>query len=252
VPGTDEEQRPSRPGGDLGRDRHLVLRGQDQHPVLGGPAVRRGGDRMQRGIMDIGRDQLADAAFQVAEKNIRWPTGGVTSRMRVTAGMKPSSAMWSASSSTVTCRLASVQARRKVPGYRPARAVRQHGRASGTSSPTREPSREPGPNWHPGRSAELLAATPRHDLGVVGDLLHRTPTARLAADRRSSVPPRPLAPWPEQDQDRRPPQPTSRSRSRRYRSAGPAPRRRCVPGRWALAAGGAPGRGSGCGGRLSP
>src|SRR5580704_12467198 len=40
--------------------------------------------------------------------------------------------------------------------------------------------------------------------------------------------------------------------SRRYRRAGPAPHRRCVPGWWARATGGGPGRGSGCGGRPSP
>jgi len=41
-------------------------------------------------------------------------------------------------------------------------------------------------------------------------------------------------------------------RSRRCRSAEPALLRRCVPGRWTPAAGGAPGCGSGCGGRPSP
>ena len=39
VLGADEEQRPSRPAGDLRRDRHLVLGRQDQHPVLGGSGV---------------------------------------------------------------------------------------------------------------------------------------------------------------------------------------------------------------------
>jgi hypothetical protein len=43
-----------------------------------------------------------------------------------------------------------------------------------------------------------------------------------------------------------------RSRARRCRSAGSGSPRRCVPGRLVLAAGGAPGRGSGCGGRSSP
>jgi hypothetical protein len=42
-----------------------------------------------------------------------------------------------------------------------------------------------------------------------------------------------------------------RSRARRCRSAGPGRRRRCVPARLVLAGGGAPGRGSGCGGRAS-
>ena len=43
-----------------------------------------------------------------------------------------------------------------------------------------------------------------------------------------------------------------RSRARRRRSGGPGSPRRCVPARPVLAAGGAPGRGSGCGGRSSP
>ena len=43
-----------------------------------------------------------------------------------------------------------------------------------------------------------------------------------------------------------------RSRARRCRSGGPGSPRRCVPGRPVLAGGGAPGRGSGCGGRSSP
>jgi hypothetical protein len=43
-----------------------------------------------------------------------------------------------------------------------------------------------------------------------------------------------------------------RSRTRRCRSGRPGSPRRCVPGRPVLAAGGAPGCGSGCGGRSSP
>ena len=43
-----------------------------------------------------------------------------------------------------------------------------------------------------------------------------------------------------------------RSRARRRRSGGSGSPRRCVPARPVLAAGGAPGCGSGCGGRFSP
>ena len=64
VLGADEEQRPPRAAGDLGRDRHLVLRGQDQHPVLGGSGVSRGRHRVQRGITDIAGHQLADPAVE--------------------------------------------------------------------------------------------------------------------------------------------------------------------------------------------
>jgi hypothetical protein len=45
--------------------------------------------------------RTSTAASSVAENSIRWPSGGVMSRSRRTAGRKPRSAMWSASSSTL-------------------------------------------------------------------------------------------------------------------------------------------------------
>jgi hypothetical protein len=64
VLGADEEQRPSRPAGDLRRDGHLVLGGQNQYLVLGRSGIRRGAHRVQGGIMDVGRNQPADAAVE--------------------------------------------------------------------------------------------------------------------------------------------------------------------------------------------
>ena len=46
-------------------------------------------------------DQHVDAVSRVAENSSRWPPRGVCSSSRRTAGRKPRSAMWSASSSTV-------------------------------------------------------------------------------------------------------------------------------------------------------
>ena len=47
------------------------------------------------------RARTSTATSSVAENSIRWPSGGVMSRSRRTAGRKPRSAMWSASSSTL-------------------------------------------------------------------------------------------------------------------------------------------------------
>ena len=45
--------------------------------------------------------RTSTAASSVAENSIRWPSGGVMSRSRRTAGRKPRPAMWSAASSTL-------------------------------------------------------------------------------------------------------------------------------------------------------
>ena len=52
VLGADEEQRAGRPAGDLSRDRHLVLRGEHEDPVLGRRRPRDlGGDGVQAGSL---------------------------------------------------------------------------------------------------------------------------------------------------------------------------------------------------------
>jgi hypothetical protein len=62
--GADEEERSPRSAGDLRRDRYLVLRVKDQQLVFGGPGVRRGRHRVQRGIADVRGNQPADLAVQ--------------------------------------------------------------------------------------------------------------------------------------------------------------------------------------------
>ena len=64
VLSADEEERPPRPAGDLRCYRHLVLRRQDQDPVLGGPGIGRGRHRVQRGVGGVAGHQLADVAVQ--------------------------------------------------------------------------------------------------------------------------------------------------------------------------------------------
>ena len=64
VLGPHEEQRASLAAGDFRRDRHLVLRAEHQHAVLGQAGVNRRGDRVQRGIADVGGHQLAHPAVQ--------------------------------------------------------------------------------------------------------------------------------------------------------------------------------------------
>jgi alpha-glucosidase len=64
VLGPHEEQRASFAAGDFRRDRHLVLRAEHQHAVLGQAGVNRRGDRVQRGIADVGGHQLAHPAVQ--------------------------------------------------------------------------------------------------------------------------------------------------------------------------------------------
>ena len=64
VLGADEEQGPSRPAGELRRDRHLVRVGQHQQQVLGDDGVRRRGHRVQRRVAHVRGHQLADAAVQ--------------------------------------------------------------------------------------------------------------------------------------------------------------------------------------------
>ena len=67
----------------------------------------------------------------VAENSSRWPPAGVASRIRVTAGMKPRSAMWSASSRIVISMSSSVQAPRS------SRSIRRPGVATTRSTPRR-------------------------------------------------------------------------------------------------------------------
>jgi len=64
VLGPHEEQRASLAAGDFRRDRHLVLRAEHQHAVLGQAGVNRRGDRVQRGIADVGGHQLAHPPVQ--------------------------------------------------------------------------------------------------------------------------------------------------------------------------------------------
>jgi len=64
VLGPHEEQRASFAAGDFRRDRHLVLRAEHQHAVLGQAGVNRRGDRVQRGIADVGGHQLAHPPVQ--------------------------------------------------------------------------------------------------------------------------------------------------------------------------------------------
>ena len=66
---------------------------------------------------------------RVAEKSMRWPRAGVARRMRRTAGRKPRSAMWSASSRTVT----DTSSRPTRPC--PMRSSRRPGQATTTSTP---------------------------------------------------------------------------------------------------------------------
>ena len=66
---------------------------------------------------------------RVAEKSMRWPRAGVARRMRRTAGRKPRSAMWSASSRTVT----DTSSRSTRPC--PMRSSRRPGQATTTSTP---------------------------------------------------------------------------------------------------------------------
>ncbi len=69
----------------------------------------------------------------VAEKSSRWPCFGVAASSRRTAGRKPRSAMWSASSSTVT----STAPRSQWPCWM--RSSRRPGQATTMSTPRRSP-----------------------------------------------------------------------------------------------------------------
>ena len=69
----------------------------------------------------------------VAEKSSRWPCFGVAARSRRTAGRKPRSAMWSASSSTVT----STAPRSQWPCW--IRSSSRPGQATTMSTPRRRP-----------------------------------------------------------------------------------------------------------------
>jgi hypothetical protein len=64
VLGPHEEQRASFAAGDFRRDRHLVLRAEHQHAVLGQAGVNRRGNRVQCGIADVGGHQLAHPPVQ--------------------------------------------------------------------------------------------------------------------------------------------------------------------------------------------
>ncbi len=66
---------------------------------------------------------------RVAENSSRWPPGGVASSSWVTAGMKPRSAMWSASSSTAISTWPRLAARRSI------RSMSRPGVATTTSTP---------------------------------------------------------------------------------------------------------------------
>ncbi len=68
---------------------------------------------------------------RVAENSNRWPAAGVWSSSEVTCGMKPMSAIWSASSSTVTATRSSRQAPRSM------RSLSRPGVATTTSAPAR-------------------------------------------------------------------------------------------------------------------
>ena len=70
---------------------------------------------------------------RVAEKSSRWPCFGVAARSRRTAGRKPRSAMWSASSSTVT----STAPRSQWPCWM--RSSSRPGQATTMSTPRRSP-----------------------------------------------------------------------------------------------------------------
>ena len=67
----------------------------------------------------------------VAENSSRCPPAGVASRIRVTAGMKPRSAMWSASSRTV------ISMSSRVHAPRSSRSIRRPGVATTRSTPRR-------------------------------------------------------------------------------------------------------------------
>ena len=75
--------------------------------------------------------RVSMAASRVAENSSRWPVRGVCSRIRRTAGRKPRSAMWSASSSTVTSMSPSEQWRCLI------RSSSRPGQASTMSAPRR-------------------------------------------------------------------------------------------------------------------
>ena len=100
--GTDEDQRPARSGGDLRGHPGLVLAARCS--PRGGPwwsrwpgRSRPGGSPDRSGSCWTSRSM---ALSKVAENSSRCPPAGTASRIWVTAGRKPRSAMWSASSST--------------------------------------------------------------------------------------------------------------------------------------------------------
>ena len=65
VLGPDEEQRPARPAGDLGRHRHLVLRPQAEDLVVDGlDGCRRLGDRVERRVGQVTGHQPAHATVE--------------------------------------------------------------------------------------------------------------------------------------------------------------------------------------------
>jgi hypothetical protein len=132
VLGADEEQRAARAGGDLGGDVDLRVALHRVHAVVHRRDGRVGaGDGVHGRVDEVLADQLVDAAVEVAENSSRWVPSAVMSSSAVTAGMKPRSAMWSASSSTVICSASSVHSRWSM------RSCSRPGVATTTSTPRR-------------------------------------------------------------------------------------------------------------------
>ena len=150
VLGAHEHDRAALAGGDLGRPRSACPRADTSSTwcsIVVTLAVA-GATECVTGSCRYWRTSLSTSPSSVAENSRRWPSGGVRSRIARTWGMKPMSAIWSASSSAVI----STSDRSQVPWR--TWSDRRPGVATSRSTPRR--------SWSTWRGNDMPPTTTRH------------------------------------------------------------------------------------------